>query len=234
MVAAPRAPRRLALVVEDDQSCRALATSALTREGFAVVEADTLDAARRVLTCQPVDVVVLDIGLPDESGLRLLEELRQEHAMPIIIVSGYADVEDRVAGLRMGADDYLTKPFSPSELAARVYAVVRRSRAVSEQERIAFDDGLQIDLGAREVSRGGRLIPLRPREFDVLAMLATHPRRVISREELLRSVWRSSSEWQTAATVTEHVRKLRLALEADAGATAHIVTIRGIGYRWDP
>lgn len=228
-------PRSVALVVDDDPAATALATEALAREGITVVVAATADEARAVLADRTVDLVVLDLGLPDDNGLHLLTAVRESSATPVIIVSGHGDLEDRVVGLRLGADDYLVKPFSPSELAARAAAVMRRTTATGPGPAILeFADGLRIDVPAREVSRRGSVVALRPREFDVLVALASHPRRVFTRDELLRSVWRSSSEWQTPATVTEHVRKLRLALGADRAGAHHIVTVRGVGYRFDP
>lgn len=231
----PEDGRRLAaLVVDGDRDGAAAAGDALTKEGFAVVNAASVADARRVLEQRPVDLVILDVALPDGNGLRLLQELRTTSAVPVIIVSGDAETADRVVGLRLGADDYVGKPFAPSELEARIDAVFRRTRVRPTAPRIDFDDGLSIDLEAREVSRGSITIGLRPREFDVLAELATHPRRVYSRDELLRSVWHSSPEWQTAATVTEHIRKLRRAIETDPDNPRHLVTIRGVGYRFDP
>ena len=225
----------MALVVDDDPASTALAAEALAREGIVALVAATADEARSVLAGRPVDLIVLDLGLPDDNGLHLLASVREAAATPVIIVSGHGDLEDRVVGLRLGADDYLVKPFSPSELAARATAVMRRTTGAAPDARILeFDDGLRIDVPAREVTRRGAVVELRPREFDVLVELATHPRRVFSRDDLLRSVWKSSSEWQTPATVTEHVRKLRLALEPDDSAARHIVTVRGVGYRFDP
>ena len=225
----------MALVVDDDAAARTLAGEALTRDGVTVVAASTAEEARTVLARHAVDVVVLDLGLPDESGLTLLTGIRETGSTPVVIVSGFADIEDRVVGLRLGADDYLTKPFSPSELAARVHSVLRRAVASAPVNPVlTFGDGLVIDVPAREVSRHGTVIDLRPREFDVLAHLAGHPRRVFSRDDLLRIVWNSSSEWQTPATVTEHVRKLRLAVEIDPNASVHVITVRGVGYRFDP
>lgn len=226
-------PRFTALVVDDDPASAALASAALGREGIAAVTAASADGARSALAERSVDLIVLDLGLPDDNGLDLLAEVRRTSATPVLIMSGHGDVEDRVVGLRLGADDYLVKPVAPSELAARVVAVMRRVQGSGPEPRVlTFDDGLVVDVPAREVTLAGAVVDLRPREFDVLVELATHPRQVFSREELLRSVWRSSSEWQTPATVTEHVRKLRLAL--GAGASRHLATVRGVGYRFDP
>ncbi len=230
-----RSPKFVALVVDDDPASTTLAAEALAREGITAVVAATADAARAVLAQRTVDLIVLDLGLPDDNGLTLLSEVRETAATPVIIVSGFGDLEDRVVGLRLGADDYLVKPFSPSELAARSAAVMRRAvGAGPEVQALEFDDGLRIDLLAREVTRSGEVVELRPREFDVLVELASNPRRVFTREDLLRAVWKSSSEWQTPATVTEHVRKLRLAVEPTSDPPRHIITVRGVGYRFDP
>lgn len=228
-------PRSVALVVDDDPAATALVAEALAREGITAVAAASADEARAVLADRNVDLIVLDLGLPDDNGLHLLSAVREAAATPVIIVSGHGELEDRVVGLRLGADDYLVKPFSPSELAARAAAVMRRATGPGPGSAILeFADGLRIDVPAREVSRRGAVIELRPREFDVLVALASHPRQVFTRDDLLRSVWNSSSEWQTPATVTEHVRKLRLALGSDPADARHIVTVRGVGYRFDP
>ncbi|MFM8303264.1 MAG: response regulator transcription factor [Actinomycetota bacterium] len=223
-----------ALVVDGDGDAAAVAGDALAKEGFAVLSASSSADARRVLEQRAVDLVILEVALPDGNGLRLLQEFRSTSSVPVIIVSANTETTDRVVGLRLGADDYLAKPVAPAELEARIDAVFRRTRMRPPASRIDFDDGLSIDLEAREVSRGSVVVALRPREFDVLAELATHPRRVYSRDELLRSVWHSSPEWQTSATVTEHIRKLRRAIETDPDHPKHLVTIRGVGYRFDP
>jgi DNA-binding response OmpR family regulator len=165
--------------------------------------------------------------------LDFLAELRRDSDMPVVIVSGRSDEGDRLQGLRLGADDYLVKPYSPRELGERVRAVLRRAHPSSRAESLVFD-GLELDLNAREVRVAGRSIALTPLEFALLTFLAAAPRHVFSRAELLRRVWGSDADWQTQATVTEHVRRLRRKLESSDHGRPWIVTVRGAGYRFEP
>ena len=223
---------RTILVVDDDRSIRQLLGDVLAEEGFDVVLEGEAEPALFRLLAEPFDLVVLDLSLPGMHGLDLLSELRRSDDVPVIIVSARADVSDRVLGLRTGADDYLAKPFSPRELVARVETVLRRAAPVPGN-RLDFGD-LVVDTGAREVRVNGRVVETTTREFDLLAHLAASPRRVFSREQLLRQVWGSSSRWQQAATVTEHIRRLRQKIEADPDSPRWIRTVRGIGYRFEP
>jgi PAS domain S-box-containing protein len=228
------------LVVEDDAAIRLLTRRALDREGYSIVEAadgaEALRAARRGGT----DVALVDLGLPDMSGLDLIAGLRS--LLPdlhVIIVSGAATEVERVQGLVAGADDYMVKPISLRELAARLVAVERRAARTEaaaavhpelEPGLIRFGD-ITIDLPARVVTRGGVAVELTRREFDLLSYMALHPGVSVSRERLLEVVWSSSASWQSASTVTEHVRRLRAKLEDDPGEPRLIVTVRGAGYR---
>jgi DNA-binding response OmpR family regulator len=221
------------LVVDDDAAARALAAQALGADGFEVVEAATASRARELNGSRQFDLVVLDLGLPDEQGLDWLVELRRVSSIPVVVLTGRSNVEDRVVGLRLGADDYLVKPFAPGELSARVAAVLRRTQAAPVKQRLDFGD-LVIDELAGEVRVRGELVTLTRKEFELLCHLASHPRQVLSREQLLGAVWNSSSEWQHPATVTQHVRRVRQKVEIEAGATPRISTIRGVGYRFDP
>jgi DNA-binding response OmpR family regulator len=175
--------------------------------------------------------------LPARNGLDVLGDLRRTSDIPVILVSARAEEDDRVAGLRLGADDYVTKPFSAAELSARVESVLRRSvmrRAPATSDgRLAFE-GLAIDLRTREVRVAGAKVEMTAKEFDLLAYLAGEPREVFSRDELLRQVWGSSSNWQSDATVTEHVRRLRRKIEDDPDNPRWIATVRGAGYRFEP
>jgi DNA-binding response OmpR family regulator len=175
---------------------------------------------------------VLDLGLPDGSGLELLTDLRRTGDIAVVVVTGRGELEDRVVGLRLGADDYLVKPIAPSELNARVEAVLRRRNPGAGSQVLTHGE-VTIDRDAREVRIEGRIVEFTPIEFDLLVFLAAHPRRVFSRAELLQQVWNSSSDWQVTSTVTEHVRKVRSKL-ADAGTAPLISTVRGVGYRFDP
>jgi two-component system, OmpR family, phosphate regulon response regulator PhoB len=223
---------RRVLVVDDEHGLRVAVHRALETEGYRVEEAangaDAITAAR---ACPP-DAVILDLGLPDMSGMDVLAELRRIGTMPVLVLSGRAGEADRVAALELGADDYVVKPFLARELAARVRALLRRSGMSTGASKMAFG-ALVIDTDAREILVDGTVVDLTTKEFDLLAYLAAAPRRVVSREELLRSVWDSSAEWQDADTVTEHVRRVRLKIET-AGSTGWITTIRGVGYRFEP
>ncbi len=220
------------LVVEDDDAARRLAVTALAQEHHDVLEAPDAAAATTALANESVDLVVLDLGLPDRPGLDLLTDLQRDN-VGVVILTGRGDVEDRIVGLRLGADDYLVKPFAPGELNARVEAVLRR-RWPEDQRRLLSFERLVIDLSAREVEVDGQQVDLTPIEFDLLAHLAEHPRRAFTRERLLEDVWKSSSEWQVTTTVTEHIRKLRAKLASVAGDRRWITTVRGVGYRFDP
>jgi DNA-binding response OmpR family regulator len=224
--------RPLVLVVEDDAAARALVSGAAGAEGFAVTEAATGAAALALLRARPVDVVVLDLGLPDRDGFALLGEITRASRAPTIVVSGDARLESRVAGLRLGADDYVVKPVTGVEIGARVAAAVRRAAAgVPAPERVSFGPYV-VDLVAHEARVHGAPLPLTPRELTLLVFLARHPRRAFTRAQLLEAVWFGTT--LDEATVTEHVRTLRRKLGEPPDAPRWIVTVRGVGYRFDP
>ncbi|GAA4828060.1 response regulator transcription factor [Saccharopolyspora rosea] len=231
---APPPSARSVLVVEDDERIRRVASRALRDGGFEVSEVvdgrSVLDELRR----SAVDLVVLDIGLPGVDGLDLLHHLRREGDLPVILLTARRGETDRVLGLELGADDYVTKPFSPRELVARVKTVLRRAtRGQADRCRFEFD-GLVIDTRTREVLVGGRAVELTVKEFDLLVHLASAPRQVFSRSQLLQAVWRSEPGWQAEATVTEHVHRLRHKVETAPARPQRIRTVRGIGYRFEP
>lgn len=215
---------------------RGLLVRLLQDDGYEVFEADDALGAMEHLGANPPDLVLLDVVLPGVDGLDLLRRIRRKSTVPIIMLTGRTDEADRIEGLRSGADDYVLKPFSPGELVARVESVLRRSApqaALVEQAVLAYD-GLEIDPVAREVSVQGETVPVTAREFDLLAFLASAPRQVFTREQLLRQVWDSSTQWQDDATVTEHVRRVRKKIEADPDRPRWLVTVRGVGYRFEP
>jgi DNA-binding response OmpR family regulator len=179
--------------------------------------------------------MILDVMLADADGRELLVEVRRTSDVPVILLTARGKEMDRVVGLKMGADDYVVKPFSPAELAARVATVLRRSRPAGGPARRAMDFGeLYIDPASREVRRQGEVVELTAKEFDLLTFLAESPRRVFTREQLLDQVWDSRPEWQDPATVTEHIRRIRRKIEDDPDRPRWITTLRGVGYRFEP
>lgn len=231
------------LVVDDEQMVREVVTRYLQREGFTVNAVDDGQAAIRALTSEP-DLIVLDLMLPKVDGLEVLRRARAATDSAVIMLTARGTTDDRIAGLDLGADDYIGKPFSPRELVARVHAVLRR-RAEAREDGGEKGNGragrdpalvfgaLSIDSAAREVKLGDEALTLAPREFDLLHFLATNPRRVLSREDLLDALWDLSFDGDPA-TVTVHIRRLREKIEVDPSAPERIVTVRGAGYRFEP
>lgn len=223
------------LVVEDDRTVAEVVTRYLEREGFSVESVgDGQEALARADAHLP-DLVVLDIMLPGLDGLEVCRRLRSRAPIPVVMLTARGSEEDRVLGLDLGADDYVSKPFSPRELTARVKAVLRRAGSLlGEVDRAGTVDydGLQIDLGAREARVHGELATLTAREFELLAFLAGRPRQVFRRDELLEHVW--GYTYGDTSTVTVHIRRLREKVEDDPSAPRRITTVWGVGYRFDP
>ena len=222
------------LVVDDEPTVREVVVGYLRRDGHDVSEAADGTRALELLESEPPDLVVLDMMLPGVNGLDILRRVRSTSNIPVIMLTARADESDRVAGLELGADDYVVKPFSPRELAARVNGVLRRTnqRETASPQVIEFD-GLTIDPLAREVRLGDQVVEMTPKEFDVLAFLASSPRQVFSRAQLLEQVWQSSPDWQDPATVTVHVRRIRNKIETDPEHPRWISTVWGVGYRFE-
>ena len=221
------------LIAEDDDQNRLLLRQALEREGFTTTEASDGPAAMRQLTSEPPDVLLLDLGLPGLDGLEIITRVRRTSGLPIIVLSGRTAEEDRIAGLVAGADDYVVKPYSLAELMARVRAVMRRGSPHGRPEVIEHGE-LCLDLAAAVARCRGELVELTPKEFALLAFLASYPGRTFRREELLQHVWGSTIGWQDPATVTEHVRRVHVKLQdrsEDAADSIH--TVRGVGYRFE-
>jgi len=220
------------LVVEDEPMVREVLTQYLQHDGFLVVEAqDGDEAVAKLDECLP-DLVLLDLMLPKRHGLEVLRHARATSEVPVILLTALGEEKDRVAGLELGADDYVVKPFSPREVAARVKSVLRRARGPATPAVTNFAD-IAVDLDRRSVERNGTFIDLTRLEFDLLSFLLRNPNRVVSRNELLQSVWDSSAEWQDPATVTVHIRRLRQKLEVDPSDPTHILTVYGVGYRFE-
>ncbi|MFI6273623.1 response regulator transcription factor [Streptomyces sp. NPDC050988] len=218
-------------LIEDDPDFALMCRTYLEREGFTVTWAMDARAGKAVMHDGGIDLVVLDLGLPDGSGLELLRALRSTSRLPVIVVSGRGDETDRVAGLEIGADDYLVKPFSQRELVARIGAVLRRCRP-PELPTVLDVGTLRVDTAARQASGKGVLLNLRPKEYALLEALARSPGRVFSLEQLLELIWGAS--WQQSATVIEHVYRLRGKLSRLPAPAPRITTVRGYGYRLDP
>ena len=221
------------MVVDDDQAVRVLLTRYLEMEGFQVDQVPDGGAALATITASQPDLVLLDLNLPSADGLDILTRLRRDSEVPVILLTARGSEADRILGLKLGADDYVVKPFSLGELTARIASVLRRTRSAAPQSVLQFD-GLALDLGTREVTAGDLLVTTTAREFDLLAFLAASPRQVFSRAQLLSNVWDSSEEWQDPDTVTEHIRRIRRRIEPDPDHPRWIKTVRGVGYRFDP
>ena len=221
------------LVVDDEPTIREIVVGYLEREGFKTLEAADGNRARELVEREAPDLVVLDVMLPGTDGLELCRWIRSRSRLPVIMLTARGEESDRIVGLELGADDYVTKPFSPRELAARVRTVLRRAEPdAAAEERLSYD-GLVIDSSTREVIRGNEPLRLTAREFDLLWFLASHPQRVFSREQLMRRVWGYSAALDTG-TVTVHVRRLREKIEDDPSHPRHLETVWGVGYRFAP
>ena len=233
---AERVDRHRILVVDDDPTVSDVVRRYLVRAGFDVDQAGDGLAAIAMAQARPPDLVVLDLMLPGMSGLEVCRVLRRQSDVPVVMLTALGEEADRVVGLEVGADDYVTKPFSPRELALRVQSVLRRvgqppTGSATGPERLE-DGDLVVDVGSRSAQLAGRPLSLTVREYDLLAHLMRHPRLAFSREELLRDVWGWSFGDQS--TVTVHVRRLREKVEADPTTPRRIITIWGVGYRFEP
>jgi two-component system, OmpR family, alkaline phosphatase synthesis response regulator PhoP len=217
------------LVVDDEQSIRTIVEYALRDAGFDVATASRGDDALAAVARDPVDLVVLDLMLPGMDGLEVCRRIRAERNVPIIILSAKGEELDKVLGLELGADDYVTKPFSPRELVSRVKANLRRARAEPEPEGPLRAGDLEIDPVARTVKRDGREVGLTYSEFEILLKLARSPRRVFTREELMNHLWKGSF-YGDLRSVDVHVRHLRQKVERDPSSPLLIRTVRGVGY----
>ena len=217
------------LVVEDDEGNRLLVRRVLEEDGHTVVEAPDGPCALQMLRVEPVDVVVLDLGLPDLDGLEVLAELRRASAVPVLLLTARTAESERVDGLDAGADDYMVKPYSVKELSARIRALLRRAHE-GRPDQVLTVGRVTLDATCNEVRVDETPVSLTPKEFALLEFLMAQSPRTFTRETLLHHVWGSTSDWQDDATVTEHVRRIRAKLRA-AGGPAHFVeTARGFGY----
>ncbi|MFI6151373.1 response regulator transcription factor [Kitasatospora sp. NPDC051170] len=233
----PPCPGRI-LVIDDDPTVAEVVAGYLTRAGHRVDRAADGDRGLALARAHRPDLLVLDLMLPGLDGLEILRRLRASEdgaGLPVVMLTAKGDEADRILGLELGADDYVTKPFSPRELVLRVESVLRRSRAAA---RASAADGpvvsgdIALDPQARRAHRGGRELLLTLREFDLLAFLLRHPQTVFSRRELMERVW--GWDFGDLSTVTVHIRRLREKIEDDPAAPVLITTVWGVGYRYDP
>jgi two-component system response regulator ResD len=221
------------LVVDDEPIVREVVVRYLRREGFRTLEAADGDAARAILEQETPSLVVLDLMLPGTDGLALCRWIRGRSDVPVIMLTALGEESDRIVGLELGADDYVTKPFSPRELAVRVKTVLRRAGAEPlPAESVRFGD-VELEPAARRATRAGEPLALTAKEFDLLLFLARNPGRVFSRGQLMASVWGYEAALDTG-TVTVHVRRLREKVEPDPSRPRHLETVWGAGYRFTP
>ena len=220
------------LVVDDEDHIVELARLYLSREGFTCEGVtDGADAVGRFGQVKP-DLVVLDIMLPNVDGLTICREIRKQSQVPIIMLTARDEITDKVVGLELGADDYLTKPFHPQELVARTKALLRRAKLEPDQPKLVRAGQVEVDLERHEVRHGDGRIQLRPKEFDLLVLLARHPGRVFQRSELLDLVWGYDFPGYTR-TVDVHVQQLRDKLGKGGVGDPAITTVWGVGYKLD-
>lgn len=225
------------LIVDDDVEITKLLSKFLLSEGYEVAVAADFAGALAATSDFGPGLVLLDIVLGTEDGRDVLRELRLISDVPVIFLTGRGLEAERIAGLKLGADDYIVKPFSLGEVSARIESVLRRTGANVAQHQIdaptiVFGD-LQINESTHEVRLDGTILELTSKEFALLVFLASSPRQVYSRAQLLEQVWSSSSEWQNEATVTEHIRRIRAKIEVDPDHPRWITTVRGVGYRFE-
>ncbi len=221
------------LVVDDEPIVREVVVRYLRREGYRTLEAADGTHARELLESDPPSLVVLDLMLPDVDGLHLCRWIRERSDLPVIMLTARGEEADRIVGLELGADDYVTKPFSPRELAARVRTVLRRADPSAPKQQPLSFDGLSIDPATRDVRKDGELLSLTAKEFDLLCFLAAHPRHVFSRDQLMDRIWGYEPAFDTG-TVTVHIRRLREKIETDPSRPRYLETVWGVGYRFCP
>jgi DNA-binding response OmpR family regulator len=224
------------LVVDDEPMVREVLARYLERDGFEVEAASDGERALQAFEARRPDLVLLDLMLPRVDGFEVFRRIRAQSQSPVIMITARGDVSDRIVGLETGADDYVSKPFSPAEVVARVRAVLRRGAHSAEDtgsRKVRRFGDLEIDTGARLVRVGGSAVSLTPREFDLLDFLASNPRTVFSRYELLDELWDVAFSGDPA-TVTVHVRRLREKVEPDPSRPTRLVTVWGSGYRFEP
>jgi DNA-binding response OmpR family regulator len=226
----------LILVVDDEEVVRELVRHCLAKDGFRVIATGDAHSAFELVRTQKPDLIILDILLPGIDGIEVCRKLRKETEVPIIFLSSKRDSSDVILGLGVGGDDYIVKPFVPGEMVARVKAQLRRLKlrdnasVPRETKKLRFP-GLEIDLEGHTVLVNGSLVTLAPKEFEILALLATNPNRVFKSEQLLDAVW-ESKDFADSRTLMVHISRLRKKIEKDPNNPAYILTVRGVGYKF--
>jgi two-component system, OmpR family, response regulator ResD len=221
------------LVVDDEPIVREVVVSYLHREGYRTLEAGDGDRARELVERDRPSLVILDLMIPGTDGLELCRWIRGRSNVPVIMLTARGEEADRIVGLELGADDYVTKPFSPRELVARVRTILRRSTpGVPDAELLSFGD-VEVDARGREVRKSGEPLRLTAKEFDLLWFFARNPRQVFSRDQLMDRVWGYEAAVDTG-TITVHVRRLREKIERDPARPQYLQTVWGVGYRLVP
>lgn len=230
-------PRRRVLIVDDEAPIREVLAHYLRQAGFIALEAADGAEALRLATAATPDLLILDVMLPGMNGLEVCKHLRETLAVPVLMLTARGEEEDTLAGFHAGADDYVTKPFSPREVVVRVQAIMRRIAATSAPAMAVGDTliygELVIRAPFRQVERDGHPVELAAREFDLLLFLATHPRQVFTRQQLLDNVW-GFDYFGDASTVTVHIRRLREKVERTPAAPMRLQTVWGVGYKFEP
>ena len=222
------------LVVDDDPTVAEVVTRYLEKAGYTVACCGDGLAALDLAAQSPPDLVILDLMLPGMDGLEVFRQLRLLGPIPVVMLTARGDETDRISGLEIGADDYVTKPFSPRELTLRVASVLRRAQGPQDPgaAEVLESGDLHVDVAARDVQRGGVPVSLTLREFELLSYFMRHPRQAFTRQQLLEKVWGYS--FGDHSTVTVHVRRLREKIEPDPAEPSRICTVWGVGYRWEP
>jgi DNA-binding response OmpR family regulator len=230
------APEARVLVVDDEPMVRDVLSRYLERSGFEVEAAADGERALAAFEARRPDLVLLDLMLPRVDGFEVFRRIRAQAESPVIMITARGQTTDRIVGLEIGADDYVSKPFSPAEVVARVRSVLRRATAAPRTggtDEVLRFDGLELDPRSREVRVAGARVALTPKEFDLLHFLASSPRTVFSRLQLLDELWDVAFDGDPA-TVTVHIRRLREKIEPDPSSPARLVTVWGAGYRFEP
>ncbi len=219
------------LIVEDDPNIRKILSLYLEREGFHLSMAPDGETGLRKVEAERPDLVILDLMLPDIDGREVCQRIREKHSVPVIMLTALDSTRDKIRGLELGSDDYITKPFDPGEVIARVRAVLRRSTGAARGPKLEFPD-FSIDSDSRRVLRDGQDVHLTAKEFDLLWLLANHPGQVFTRDQLLDRVW-GYEFYGNIRTVDVHIRHIREKIEPDPDDPGYVLTVWGVGYKFE-